>query len=48
MSIKYKRMVERFSPSRLYGLAFEVHPKGKSLIILLGKTQIMFYTGLVK
>jgi hypothetical protein len=48
MSIKYKRMVERFSPSRLYGLAFETHPKGKSLIILLGKTQIMFYTGLIK
>ncbi len=48
MSIKYKRMVERFSPSKLYGLAFEVHPKGKSLIILLGKTQIMFYTGLIK
>jgi hypothetical protein len=46
--IKYKRMVERFSPSNLYGIAFEVHPKGKSLIILLGKTQIIFYTGLAK
>ena len=48
MSIKYKRMVERFNPSNLYGIAFEVHPKGKSLIILLGKTQIMFYTGSIK
>jgi hypothetical protein len=48
MSIKYKRMVERFNPSKLYGIAFEVHPKGKSLIILMGRTQIVFYTGPMK
>jgi hypothetical protein len=46
--IKYKRTVERFSPSRLYGIAFEVHPKGKSLILLLGKSQIVLYTGVMK
>lgn len=46
--IKYKRIVERFSSSRLYGIAFEVHPKGKSLILLLGRTQIMLYTGVMK
>ena len=46
--IKYKRLIERFSPSKLYGMAFEVYPKGKALIILLGRTQIIFYTGAMK
>lgn len=44
--IKFKHREERISPSKVYGIAFEVHPKGKSFIIMFGRQIFAFYTGM--
>lgn len=44
--IKFNKLpVSHHDPSRYYGISLEVHPKGKTLDIYLGKHIFVFRTG---
>ena len=44
--VKFHRLsVSHHDPARYYGISLEVHPKGKTLDIYLGKHMLVFRTG---
>lgn len=44
--IRFERLpVSHHDPAKYYGISLEVHPKGKTLAIYLGKHIFIFRTG---